>query len=120
MPRQLGISRKRRSNRQAPAFVGVAVLGCSANGKCRHFVEKEIQAVVVVDDNGNVRLYFVEPLMDRFEPIEEVFPIWVVVQSPRDSFANGGGVRRCDAANYFRHTYSTPARTSISLNCSSV
>src|SRR5438105_2951894 len=117
MPRQLGISGKRRSNRQAPAFVGVAVLGGSADGKCRHLVQKEIQAVVVVNDDSNIRLYFVEPLMDGFEAIEEVFPIWVLVQSPRDSFANGWDVRRCDATKYFRHTYSTPARTSISLNC---
>jgi hypothetical protein len=99
MPRKSGISREGLSHRKAPPFVGISVLAGGPDRERRHFVEEEVQAVVVVDDNGNVGLHGVEPFVHRLVCIEERLPRGFVLPTPRDSLANGRDVRSCDSAD---------------------
>jgi hypothetical protein len=42
VPGQIEVSSKGRQSRDSPSFVGVLVRRGRADGKCRHFVKKEI------------------------------------------------------------------------------
>ena len=55
----------------APAFVGVAILGGRADREGRHLVEEEIQSVIVVDDDRDVGLDGLEPGAHRAIGLEE-------------------------------------------------
>src|SRR5438105_13694445 len=119
MPREFGISGKRRGNRQAPAFIGVPIFCSGADGESWHLVEEEVQAMIVVNDNSNIRPHFVEPFVDGTEGAKEIPPVGLILQSPRDGFADRRDVRCRDSTNDLCHGYS-PARTRRSLNSSSV
>src|SRR5438132_12050912 len=119
MPRKFRISGEWRGNRQAPAFIGVSIFGGSADSERRHLVEEEVQAMIVVYDNSNVRPYILQPVVHGTEAAKEILPVGLILQSPRDGFANRRDVRCRDSTNDLCHGYS-PARTRRSLNSSSV
>jgi hypothetical protein len=64
VPRQCGVARERARHRQAPAFIRIPVFAGRANGECRHRVEKEVQPVVVVEHDRDVRPGPRQPFMD--------------------------------------------------------
>jgi hypothetical protein len=66
VPRKVLIALVRRQGGNAPFFICVLVLGCRANGECRHFVEEKVQPVIVVHDRGNIRIGPGKP----FPPVE--------------------------------------------------
>src|SRR5689334_14666330 len=103
MPREFGISGKWRRYRQPPTFVGVMVLRCGADRERRHLIEKKIQAVIVINDDDQIRLHFIQPRMHRFVAVEKRFPIWSVLPSASDGFADRWNVGCGDTADHLGH-----------------
>src|SRR5262249_16599171 len=97
------ISGKGRRDRKAPPFIGVVVSGSGAHGKSRKFVEKEVQAMIVVDDNRDIRPNLVEPCVYRLVSVEERIPKWIALQTTGDRFADRRNMGRCNASNNLGH-----------------
>src|SRR5262249_7476104 len=106
--------------RKSPTFIGIPIFCCRADRKRRHLVQEEIQSMIVVNDDGDVGLHSSEPVVGRLVSRKKVFPIRIVVKPASDCLADRWDMGCCDSANNLGHVYSTPALTSISLNCSSV
>src|SRR5262245_59688651 len=87
MPREVSISRIRRGYRKTPTLIGIPVLVCRANGERRHLVEEEVEPVIVVNNNGCIRLDLVEPGMHGLICVEERLPLRILLQSARDGLA---------------------------------
>jgi hypothetical protein len=99
VPRQAGVPGEREHGRDVPAFVCAAVLGRRADRERRQLVEEEVQPVVVVDDHGDVRLRFAQPLVHGLEPVEEGLPVRLFLLPLLDRPADRRDVRRRDAAD---------------------
>jgi hypothetical protein len=84
VPRQFGIAGQRRKRLQAPALVGVAILGRGTHGEGRHFIEEEAQAMVVVEDHRDVRPVLGQPAVHRRETVEERLEVRVLLQAAVD------------------------------------
>jgi hypothetical protein len=109
VPRQLRVALERRQGRDAPALVLVAVLERGTDGECRHLVEEEVEPVVVVDDDCDVRLVLLQPLAHRRIAVEERLPVGVVEQLAGDGVADRGDVGGSDAAYDPGHVVILPA-----------
>ena len=103
LPRQVDLALQRRQRRDAPAFVRVVVLGCRADRKCRHLVEKEIQAVVVVKNDHHVRLDLAQPLVHWCKAIEKWLPVWLLLQAFVNSATDCRNVGSAQTTNNFCH-----------------
>ena len=99
MPGQGRIARNRARDRDAPALVLVAVFARRADREGRQLVEKEVEAMVVVEDHRHVRLLAREPVMHVVEALEERLPVGIVLLLLRDRLADRGNVGRCNAAD---------------------
>lgn len=100
------MTRERSHRRNAPTLVGVAVFGSSSDRKGKHLVEKEIQAVIVIDEHDDIRPDLRQPLADRRETVEERFPVGIVLQTLGDRAADRGHMRGGDGADDLRHDLS--------------
>ena len=99
VPRQRRIAGEGRDRRNAPALVGVAVLGRRADGEGRQLVEEEVEAVVVVEDHRDVGLRLREPRVRGRVAVEEGLPVRILLQVLRDRAADGRDVRARDCAD---------------------
>ena len=99
MPGQGRIARDRARHRDAPAFVRVAVFARGADREGRQLVEEEVEAVVVVEHHGDVRLLAREPAVHAVEAVEERLPVGIVLLALGDRLADRGNVGRADAAD---------------------
>jgi hypothetical protein len=110
VPGKILVALVRRQGGDAPAFVGIAVLGGGADSEGRHLVEEEVQAVVVVDDHGDIRLDLGEPVMYRRKAVEEGLPVGVLLQIVGDGTADVGHMGNVESADYFGHINFSPRR----------
>src|SRR5208283_3081384 len=94
---------ERGKGRNSPALVVVAVFRRGSDGEGRHLVEKEVEAVVVVEDDGDVRLFPFQPLTRRAETVEERLPVGVLLELFGDGAADRRNVRRSEAADDLGH-----------------
>src|SRR5262249_22231736 len=103
MPRKLRMARVWRHDWKAPAFIRILVLRCGADGEGWHLVEEEVEPVIVVDDDSEIRLHAVEPCVDWPISVEERFPKRIVLQPAGDSLADRRNMRCRDTANDSSH-----------------
>ena len=103
VPGQRGIARVRARDRQAPSLIRMLVLGRSADREGRHLVEEEVEAVIVVENDHDIRLLLRQPLMGGAKPVEERLPIRIALQPFGDRIADRGDVRGADPADDGRH-----------------
>ena len=119
MPRQSRIALDRARYRNAPAFVLIAVFARRADREGRHFVEKEIQPVVVVENHGDVGLLARQPIVHVIEAAKERFPIRIVLLFVGNRLADRGNVGCRYSTDDPGHCY-LPASASFALNSSTV
>jgi hypothetical protein len=112
VPRKLGVAGIGRQRRKAPAFVGVLIFGRRADRERGQIVEEEVQAVIVVDDDGRVGLRPLEPLAHGRIAREERPPVVVLLEPACDRVADRGDVRGADSADEPRHVSGPPPAAS--------
>jgi hypothetical protein len=98
MPRQGRVTFERRDGLQRPSLVGVVVSVGAAQREGGHLVEEEVQAVIVVDDDGDVGLVVPQPCFGGLVTVEEPFPVRFLCQPVGNGVAHGWYVRAGDAA----------------------
>jgi hypothetical protein len=106
VPREINVAARRRERGNAPALVRVVIFARRAYREGRHLVEEEVETVVVIEHNGNVRFDFIEPLAHRQEAVEKRFPVCVLLKTFCDCAADSGYVRRGEHANDSCHEIS--------------
>jgi len=119
VPRQRRVAGGGARNRDAPTFVLVPVFRRRPNREGRQFVEEEVEAMVVVEDYGDVRFLAREPAVNIVEAVEKRLPIGIVLFAVGNGLADRRYVRCCDAANDVGDDY-LPAATNLALNSSTV
>ena len=72
------------------------------------------------DAHGDIRSFLLQPGVNRTVAVKERFPVRLLLGSLCDGLSDSRNMRCCDASNNSCHGYSSPARSSISLNASSV
>lgn len=72
---------KRWQGGDAPAFVGIVVLRGGTDGESWHFVEEEIQAMVVVKNDDHIRFDFAQPIVNGRKAVEKWFPIRLLLNA---------------------------------------
>ena len=78
VPGQRRVAGDWRQDVQSPPLVTVLIDVRGPDGKRRHLIEEEIQAMVVVDDHGDVRLGLSQPLAHGPVSVEERLPVRVL------------------------------------------
>src|SRR5690606_19468935 len=68
------------------------------------FVEEEVQAVVVVDNDDQVRVLLLQPFLRRHVTVEETLPVRFLLQIVGNGVADCRDVRAGDAAENFSHS----------------
>ena len=75
MPRELRVSFKARERLQAPAFIGVFVSVCASQRESRHLIKKEIQTVIVINDDRDIWIDVFESFFYRLIAIKKTLPV---------------------------------------------
>src|SRR6185437_9925646 len=92
----------------AHPLIGNRVVISRSDGKSRILIEKEVTAVVVVDNNGHVRLELLEPCAHRDIGIEQRLPVRIGLGTSIVGTADGRHVRGSNACNDATHAYLAP------------
>ena len=99
VPGELRVAGERRHRLQSPALVGVGVLRRGADREGRHLVEEEIQAMIVVDHDGDIGPHPLEPGAHRRVAVEKRLPVRLILHLPRDRIADGRDMRAGNSAD---------------------
>src|SRR6516165_3628417 len=97
------MTRKGRLSLEPPAFIGIAILRCGADGERRHLVEEEVETVVVVDDDRDIGAHALEPRVYGRIAIEERLPVGLVLLLSRERDADArdmGSRNRADDGSH--------------------
>ena len=118
MPGQLNLSRKwRKHRRDAPTFIGIAVIIGGPDRKCRHLIEEKIQPMIIVENYDDIWAYLLKPSMYCLKSVKERLPIRLLLQPAGNGPANRRHVGCRNRADDAGHIY-FPADTSADLNAS--
>jgi hypothetical protein len=91
-----------------PSLVGIVIFTGGADREGGHLVEKEVEAVIVVDDYGDGGTNRFEAGAHRLVGFEEWPPVRVVAMVPRHGKPDGRNVRGADSADDARHVSLLP------------
>src|SRR5690606_36881949 len=88
MPRQLRAPSRGWQRTQAPAFVHLVILLGRADGERGHLVEKEVEPVIVVEDDCDIGPHAAQPSVYVMVPVEKRLPVRLLLQSLGDRLAD--------------------------------
>src|SRR5690606_34000770 len=89
---------------QAPAFIGIVIFVGAANSKGWHFVEEEIETVIVIHHDNNVGICFFQPFLCRHIAIKEALPVRLLLQVVGNGITHSRDVRTCQSTDNLSHS----------------
>jgi hypothetical protein len=106
--RQLRMADQLGHRARAPALVGDREFGRGADRKGRDDIEAEGVGVIVVDQENDVRLLVLHPLLGEFVTAEDLLPVGLAGLAEVERRAHGRNMRGINARGNMGHHFFSP------------
>src|SRR5688572_21269907 len=94
---------------RTPAFIGWLKFVGGADRKSRNGFERNVTAMVVVDDDDNIGFVFLHPFTSGRVAIKQGLPVSILGEALVHGGANGGNVGTTYACGNFCHWINLPS-----------